>query len=196
MYHIHTTEAFVLNVYPSGEKNNFITLFTREFGMIRAKAQSVRSDSSKLRYSLQEYSYIQISLVKGKEIWRITNAIPIFNLYFELKKDEKKFRVLARIFLLISRLIPEEGCETLIFDDIEEICMNAKDSVYTDKSIETLEWLFVLRMLWFLGYLHNKDFQDLCGSDVQWTDLYLDSISSYKSSAIFSINQALKASQL
>ena len=84
MYHKHTTHAFVLDVSTSGEKNHFVTLFTREFGMIKAKAQSVRVMDSKLRYALQEYSYIEVSLVKGKDIWRITNALPIYNIYFEL----------------------------------------------------------------------------------------------------------------
>jgi DNA repair protein RecO len=196
MYHIHTTHAFVLNVTPSGEKNYFITLFTREFGMIRAKAQSVRVNDSKLRYALQEYSYVEVSLVKGKEIWRITNALPIYNIYFELKNDQDIFMVIARAFSLLRRLIPEEGCEVLIFDDIKTICANVQTIKYTKSSIEILEWLFVLRMLCFLGYSKKESFQNLCEDKIEWTNEYLDSISSYKNNAIYYINQALKASQL
>jgi len=196
MYHIHTTHAFVLSVLPSGEKHHFITLFTREFGVIRAKAQSVRVAESKLRYALQEYSYAEVSLVKGKEIWRITNALPIFNLYFELKDKQDIFMTIARVFSLIRRLVPEEGCEALIFDDIEEISRKAKDLIYTKKSMETLEWLFILRMLWFLGYIHKESFQNLCDDKIEWTIEYLESVSMHKDNAIFAINHALKASQL
>jgi DNA repair protein RecO (recombination protein O) len=186
----------VLNVLPSGEKNHFVTLFTREFGMIKAKAQSVRVLDSKLRYSLQEYSYIEVSLVKGKDIWRITNALPIYNIYFELKEDQNIFMVIARTFSLIRRLVPEEGCEALIFNDMEEICKNAQIKKYTKKSIEILEWLFVLRMLAFLGYSHKESFKNLCDDKIEWTNEYLETISSYKDNAINSINHALKASQL
>jgi hypothetical protein len=238
MYHKHTTRAFVLSVSPSGEKNHFITLFTREFGMIRAKAQSVRVSDSKLRYALQEYSYIEVSLVKGKDIWRITNALPIYNIYFELmsppsvipdlvrnpvrenqnssqdarldsrlrgndntKEDNGRgkddmFMPMARIFSLLKRLVPEEGCEVLIFDDLEIICENSRAKKYSKKSVEILEWVFVLRMLCFLGYVHKEKFQNICEEKTSWDNEYLESISSYKDNAIYSINHALKASQL
>lgn len=196
MYHKHTTHAFVLSVSPSGEKNHFITLFTREFGMIRAKAQSVRVADSKLRYALQEYSYVEVSLVKGKDIWRITNALPVYNIYFELKNEQDIFLTIARIFSLLRRLVPDEGCEMLIFDDIKTICNNAQVKKYTKKSVEILEWLFVLRMLCFLGYSKKESFKNLCEDEIEWTNEYLDNVSSYKDNAIYSINQALKASQL
>jgi hypothetical protein len=243
MYHKHTTHAFVLDVSTSGEKNHFVTLFTREFGMIKAKAQSVRVMDSKLRYALQEYSYIEVSLVKGKDIWRITNALPIYNFYFELmslravipapvftsinsggiksenadldpreyprmthgeeeldvkiyEEKENVFIVIARILSLLCRLVPEEGCEALIFDDMEAICENALAKKYTKKSIKTLEWLFILRMLCFLGYSHKEAFVGLCDDKIEWNNEYLESVSSYKEKAIYSINNALKASQL
>ncbi len=196
MYHKHTTHAFVLNILPSGEKNNFITLFTRDFGMIKAKAQSVRSIDSKLRYALQEYSYVEISLVKGKDVWRITNALPINNIYFELKNRQSVFMVIARIFSLLRRLMPEEGCEAPIFDDVRSICENAKNIEYTEKSVKVLEWFFVLRLLCSLGYLHKESFSNLCDPETEWSNEYLDSISSYKDRAIYSINEALKASHL
>jgi len=196
MYHIHTTFAFVLNVSPSGEKNHFVTLFTREFGMIKAKAQSVRVCDSKLRYALQEYSYIEVCLVKGKDIWRITNALPIYNIYFELKDNQDTFFVIARVFSLIRRLVPEEGCEVLIFDDMKAICENALTKKYTKKSIEIIEWFFILRMLYFLGYSHKESFAELCNDKIEWNNEYLESVSLYKKKAVYSINQALKASQL
>lgn len=196
MYHKHTTFAFVLNVSPSGEKNHFVTLFTHEFGMIKAKAQSVRVSDSKLRYALQEYSYVEISLVKGKDVWRITNALPIFNVYFELIDEQDLFMAIARIFSLLKRLVPEEGCETLIFGDLETICKNAQLKKYSQKSIEILEWLFILRMMCFLGYSHKESFEKLCDDKIEWTNEYLESVSTHKEQAIYSINNALKASQL
>ncbi len=196
MYHKHTTPAFVLNILPSGEKNNFITLFTCEFGMIKAKAQSVRILDSKLRYALQEYSYVDVSLVKGKDIWRITNALPIYNIYYELKHREEIFMLIARILSLLRRLVPEEGCESLIFKDVEIICRSVQTLEYSKKSLETLEWLFILRMLAFLGYVHRDGFVNMCEDEIEWTNEYLDDVSMYKEKAIYAINKALEASHL
>ena len=67
---------------------------------------------------------------------------------------------------------------------------------YTKKSTEILEWLFVLRMLCFLGYSHKESFGKLCDDKIEWNNEYLESISLYKKKAIYSINHALKASQL
>ena len=196
MYHIHTTHAFVLNVFPSGEKHHFITLFTREFGMIKAKAQSIRVSDSKLRYALQEFSYAEVSLVKGKDVWRITNALPTYNIYFELKDKQDIFMVIARAFSLIRRLVPEEGSEATIFQDMEAICQNAQEIIYTKQNIEILEWLFVLRMMCSLGYARKEPFKDLCNEEISWTNEYLSSVSLHKNNAIYSINHALKVSQL
>ncbi|MEI7513016.1 MAG: hypothetical protein WCJ74_00140, partial [bacterium] len=113
---------------------------------------------------------------------------------FEEKRDV--FMAIARIFSLLRRLVPEEGCEALIFDDMEQVCKNAQTLEYSKKSVQTLEWLFILRMMCFLGYSHKENFGNLCEDEIEWTNEYLDSISSYKDSAIHSINKALEASHL
>ncbi len=196
MYHIHTTYAFVVSTVTTGEKNSIITLFTRDFGMIRARAQSVRSHSSKLRYALQEYSCVEISLVKGKDMWKITNARPLYNLYFELQNSYGVCVPLLRILSLIRRLLPEEGCEEFVFDDFFSICEKSVRGNYNETSLVTIEWLFVLRMLSALGYARAESLGEVCTQQIDWSSKYLDSISFKKNDAISYINSALQASQL
>lgn len=196
MYHIHTTPAFVVNVLPSGERHQFITLFTKDFGMIRAKVQSVRVPLSKLRYALQEYSYTYVSLVKGKDIWRVVNAQPIYNIYFELKDIQSVFMSIARILSLLKRLLPEEGCESIIFDDFHHLCEASLKFKYDQEELGTLEWLFLIRTMCTLGYARKEQFGLLCTEDLGWGPEYLHSIFSYKEGAVGAINNALKVSQL
>lgn len=196
MYHVHTTPAFVVNTLPSGEKNQFVTLFTRDFGMIRAKAQSVRVSLSKLRYALQEYSYVHISLVKGKDVWRIVNAQPIYNIYFELKDSQEIFMPIARVLSLLKRLLPEEGCESVIFDDLQILCDSSKKYKYENKELGTIEWCFLIRAMCSLGYAKFDSFAVLCEGGADFSPEYLNSIFEHKDRAVNAINIALKASQL
>ncbi|MEK7535643.1 MAG: recombination protein O N-terminal domain-containing protein [Patescibacteria group bacterium] len=71
---IYTTEAFVVGERASGEGSKVLTLFTRELGLVYAYARSVRETRSKLRYNLSIYSRTLVSLVPGREYWRLVGA--------------------------------------------------------------------------------------------------------------------------
>ena len=196
MYHIHTTPAFVIGVSSVGEGHHFITLFTREFGMIRAKAQSVRVTASKLRFALQEYSYVEVSLVRGKDIWRVVNARPLYNLYFELKEVPLLFVPIARVVSLVRRLMPEEGREETIFDDISTVCKNVINNKYQDQDMNIAEWLLVFRMVCKLGYARPETVIVSYEDSIDWTPESLRQLTDKKETAVKLINEALSASQL
>ncbi len=74
MHHIYHTEGIILSSSNFGEAGKYYNIFTRDLGMVHASAQGVRKMSSKLRYVLQDFSYIKLDLVVGKNIFRITTA--------------------------------------------------------------------------------------------------------------------------
>ena len=74
MHHIHHTEGIILGSKNYGEAGKYFFIFTRELGMIYASAQGVRKITSKLRFILQDYAYVKIDLVAGRDFWRVTSA--------------------------------------------------------------------------------------------------------------------------
>jgi recombinational DNA repair protein (RecF pathway) len=50
MYQKYHTEAIVLGSIERGEADRTIALMTRDFGLVRARASAVRSETSKMRY--------------------------------------------------------------------------------------------------------------------------------------------------
>src|SRR3989344_3317413 len=121
MSHFHyDTESLVLGGFPVGENNRFLTLLTREFGLVRAFARSVRAERSKLRYLLQDNSRARISLVRGRELWRITGVVSLDNSYAVLRRREEK-QLVARVFLLIRRLAQGEKRNERLFDLTTEL---------------------------------------------------------------------------
>ena len=74
MHHIYTTEAIIIKSISMGEANRIYFLLTRDLGFIKATAQGVRLAKSKLKGHLLTFSLVKISVVKGKDLWRITSA--------------------------------------------------------------------------------------------------------------------------
>ena len=74
MYQKYNTEALILGSWESGESDRVFALFTRDFGLVRARATAVRAERSKMRYALQSYAHANVSLVRGKRGWRLAGA--------------------------------------------------------------------------------------------------------------------------
>lgn len=73
-YAVYNTRGFILSSAPSGEASKIYSVYTEDFGLIRARAQSVRLIQSKLRYNLDDYAFCSLSLVRGREVWRLTGS--------------------------------------------------------------------------------------------------------------------------
>ncbi len=74
MHHIYHTEGIILGSKNYGETGKYYSIFTRDLGMVYASAQGVRKISSKFRYVLQDFSYVKVDLVRGRDFWRVTSA--------------------------------------------------------------------------------------------------------------------------
>src|SRR3989344_9675325 len=151
-HHIYHTEGFVLRGESIGEANKYFRIFTKDFGMIGGVAQGVRLLKSKLRYSLQDYSYSKISLVRGKNTWRIVGAIKEKNLRDSLD-DSDKFYVLAKAFSLLNRLVRGEEKNESLFDHIFSACEFLEKEDVNDFYLKNFERVLAMRILRSLGYL-------------------------------------------
>ena len=147
-YHIYTTPSLVLRARPLKEADRVYILLTRDLGLIRASATGVRKEVSKLRPALEPFSLTRVSLVKGKEHWRITSAILEENLSQSLRGKEGLL-VLARVFSLLEKLIRGESANQELFDSVEKAIRhyNPEDDMF--------EMRLVAQVLFHLGYLEE-----------------------------------------
>jgi recombinational DNA repair protein (RecF pathway) len=136
-YTVHTTEGFILSSAPVGEANRIYHIFTREFGVIIATAQGVRLNTSKLRPHLMDYSFSSVSLVKGKEFWRITSAAGV---------SRSNNKIYIQILSVIKRLLQGEGEHETLFDYL-------KEELFKDDLDETT---IMIKILTDLGYIDKK----------------------------------------
>lgn len=214
-HHIYHTEAFILASRSHGEANKFITLFTRELGVISAHAQGIRLLRSRLRYILQDYSLARVDMVRGREFWRITSGsaysgdVHSINTHSRIESINKLYNaneninayaqeraLLARVFALIERLYRGEEPNEGLFDDIlklSEFLIERRKITQQVDEIEIIEIIFVIRVLAHLGYWPEQENEYAV---VLLSDSLLDLTRIHKRKLIGLINESLRSSQL
>lgn len=191
-YHIYTTEGIILKRAVFGEANILLHILTKDLGLIVASAQGARLSKSKLKGSLQEYSLVSVSLVKGKNGWKITNAHLLKNFFFEAENKAHKF--FSKISKILLKMIVGESKHQEIFDITQksfELLLELEES-----DIGYLEILSVLNILYELGYVAKEErIEKFIGLDVFKKEV-LKISNETKIYIVSTINKALKESHL
>ena len=193
MHHIYHTKALILGSREFGEAGKYYFLLTRELGLVYARAQGVRKLSSKLRYVLQDFSYVNVDLVRGREFWQVTSASKTNELE-TLVQEKVKFKIFINIARLSRRLLSgEEGNEKL-FDDLVN-SLKVLEVAKTKEEIQNIEILAVLRILNNLGYIGEAEkLSEVIHSPL--SDELLGELKVKRKLAIGHINKALRETQL
>ncbi len=171
-----------------------LTIYTREMGLLRGMVQGIRLNKSKLRFTLQDFSYASIDLVRGKDVWRITSATNISTFPYA-RSSKESILFIARISKLLERLCDGEESNERIFDDFIQALFLIDDVSILNESREALELHLVLRVMNSLGYIGESEMlKDYLGGEIgiEKTELLLKE----KRSIISHINKALNESQL
>jgi len=155
MHHIYHTEGIILENKNFGETGKYYSIFTRDLGMIYASAQGVRKMSSKLRFVIQDFSYVKIDLVRGKDFWRITNASKT-NMLENISKRPETFEVFANISSLLKRLLAGEETNRDLFSDLV-MGLSVLEKSRTKEDLRNIEAIIVLRILSNLGYIGGDE---------------------------------------
>lgn len=188
---IYNTEGFILKSAPFGEANKYFFILTRDFGLIKAAAQGVRHLKSKLRYNLEDFSFGQVSVVRGREIWRLTSAEKKLAV-----KETEKFLLIGRIFSLLLRLLHGEEKNEKLFNWLKEGFVFLAQKEMPENELASFECIMALRILSALGYIGELgDFNQFTASPYFTLELIL-AMSTLKSRAILEINKSLKETHL
>lgn len=140
-YEIYTTKGIILSYFPVGEADRIYHILTRDLGLVQARAISVRKEVSKLRGNLEPISLANVSLVRGKEHWRLTSSQVICT--------TSSTSHILRPLTLLTTLVQGELTNPELFDTVESTIFHPE----TEVSEETL----AARILFHLGYLREED---------------------------------------
>ena len=136
---LYQTEGIILNRMEVGEADRILTVFTKEFGMLRLFARGVRRVSSKLNKFLNLFSYGRFGFVSGKDTWHLVDAEDLGRF------EDGKLETLGHAANFLERFCRGEGREDGLW---EALLTFIKDED---------ELLFYARSLVALGYLEKAE---------------------------------------
>lgn len=192
-YHIYQTCGFIIRGANTAEADRTIFVFTESLGLLSVHARAARKTSSKLRCSLQNYSFVRIALVRGKNVWRLTDAEEIAS--FSAIRDISKLKLLAGVFSLVGRFVHGEGENTVLFWSLEDLFSFLKREELSDEEMLSAETIAACRILSALGYVGENETLSPFLSSLM-SKYLLSSFAPHRQSALQEINRALKESHL
>lgn len=185
MYLKYHTEALVLGDRESGESDRTYELYTRDFGLVRARASAVRKESSKMRYALQKYAQCAVSLVRGKRGWRVAGAVAGASLCSS---------AFARISELALRLVHGQERNVYIYEALAQA--HQEFAAREAHMHPIIEIVCVARLLYGLGYISDEALSLALFTHTAYTGESLLEAEGMKDKLLSSINRALSQTHL
>ncbi|MDP3734855.1 MAG: recombination protein O N-terminal domain-containing protein [bacterium] len=195
-YHRYMTEALVLGSEPSGEASRRVVLFTRSCGLVYAHAQGARLCRSRLRPHLATLSRSRVSLVRGRETWRLVGALT--------EPDEGACEsarpgaaaVIARLAALVRRLVPQDAPDEKLFERVAETVRFVVREDLREDELALVEVIGVSRVLFLLGYLDAGQPGAAVAAQSGWDRSLFSALAPARAALVGAINEALAASHL
>ncbi len=152
-YKTYTTEAIVCGSTHHNTSDKHYLLFCRDAGMVYASARSVREERSKQRYALQDFSHVRISLLKGKNGWRVGSVESFGNAFLRAENRAQRGHI-NFLFNQLRRYVHGEVPVPRAYADMEWIF--AHQGALQQEGV-LIQQLFVLRLLAELGYIASEE---------------------------------------
>lgn len=156
MRHKYQTPAVVIARTPSGEANLSVALLTREFGIVYARAQGARKPGAKMAAGLQTLAEADVTLLRGKDGWRLAGTILAEDWAHQLPKKARERA--ARTLALADRLVRGESTDPALYI-IATAYLRALAEL-PEESHDAAEALAALRMLAALGLDAGEGYGD------------------------------------
>lgn len=112
---MYTTEGIILKRIDVGEADSLFSIYTKDFGKIRALAQGVKKEGAKLRGHCEPMNLCRIQFVPTKNGFRLTHA-EMLNSWEKIRVDIFLVSAAEYFLILLERNSFEGGNDPRIFE--------------------------------------------------------------------------------
>lgn len=148
-YQTYTTKALVCGNKDRNTSDRSYMFFSREAGMLFTEAKSSRKELSKQRGSLQDFSLVKVSLIRGNYTWKIGSIESYKNYYLRAYDKSARGSVVA-ICRLLRRFVKGEEVDVELFDYVVLAMDTLSDKI---KKRTFVEMVVQVHILGLLGYV-------------------------------------------
>lgn len=133
------------------EADRLVSIYSKEYGIIRAVARGSRKITSKLAGTLEPFIMATFMIVHGRHYDTIAHAEVIKN-YKEIKNDYAKIQLASNLGVMIGQLTQGHQKDLKIFELIEEIFHWLDHPQANIKKFLSVRWYTLWRLLSYSGY--------------------------------------------
>jgi DNA repair protein RecO len=151
-YQTYTTEAIVCGTWTRNTADKSFLLFTKEAGMLYAEARSIREERSRQRFALQDFSYLRVSLIKGKQSWKIGSIEPLQNFYLAAADKAARGSV-VHLTKFLRRFYGGQEAAPELFDYMVRVLSRFSGSLEHREFAERVAQVYLLHEL---GYADTR----------------------------------------
>ena len=130
-----------------GEADRLLTLYTRDFGKLRAIAKGARKPQSRKTGHVELFMRTTFLLARGRELDIVTQAETV-QAYDALRTDLVRTTYAAYIVELLDRLTPDEDRQPAVYD----LLRDALGWLETEDDLRLPARYYELRLLSLVGY--------------------------------------------
>jgi DNA repair protein RecO (recombination protein O) len=147
---LRETEAIVLRTYRLGEADKIVSLFSRQFGRIRAAATGAQRPKSRYGGLLEPLTYIRLWLFEreNRELFRI-NSAELLESFFAMQRDYRIQLAAQYMSEAAERLLPEREVNERAFRLYLAVLRGLKVSDDIDRPLAYFDY-WLLRLGGFL----------------------------------------------
>ena len=159
---VYQTEAIVIKRTKLGEADRILTLYTPDYGKLRAVAKGTRRTKSKLGGHVELLTHSLLLLAKGRNLDIVTQAQTIDS--FLILKDDLNYLSCG---LYISELVDSLTAERIENHQLFELLRDTLHNLSQAKNNEIVLRYFELHLLDYVGYRPQLQQCACCDSPLQ-----------------------------
>jgi DNA repair protein RecO (recombination protein O) len=135
-----------------GEADRLYTIYTKEKGIIKAKAVGVRKPRARLAGSLENFLLADISVVKKSGVGRITASI-VENNFSRIRGNIDAITSVFQAMKIFEKLLALEEKDEKIFSLLIDYLQSMeKEALKEEGNFEVISHAFIFKLLEILGY--------------------------------------------
>lgn len=168
----YRTQGIILEKEDRRDSDQFLTVYTKDFGKVEILARAVKKITSKLRGGADLFYLSEVEFIQGKNHKTLTDAI-LIDKFANIREDLKKIQAVWRIAEVLDRLSSKEEKESRVW----ELLIGVLHKLDT-KDLKLEPAIFYHYFLWnllaLLGYEPELYFCSLCHKRLGDQKLYFD----------------------
>lgn len=140
------TKGIVIKAVDYKDSDKIVTIFSADFGLIKARVRGVKKAKAKLAFAVQPFALIEFMLAEKGGFYTVINATSIdqfFNITFDFDNYIFMLGALEVCEKTVKQNSPEPKLFMLLLNSLKEVCYNETNSmnVFIKFMIEALRVL-------------------------------------------------------